>query len=95
MTPINASEVKTPGAYTWVDAKGVGHVGQVTQDLRGRLSGSFIAADGSVRAAVFEGPGVAQGLFCGPLDLPMAPRVARQGMDKHISLPGGCGINKI
>lgn len=72
MQPLLANDVSIAGPYTWIDSKGVSHVGQVTKSIRGRLSGAFIDSDGNVRAAVFEGAGAAEGTFFGPLVLPTA-----------------------
>jgi len=63
MKGITADKVGE-GAYIWQN-QGMRHLGFIQRDKRGYLSGSFVAADGSVRAIILDyGDGTfAEGLF--------------------------------
>jgi hypothetical protein len=92
MQGLTAQQVTQPGAYSWIDPKGMSHVGYVVQGARGQLSATFVSADGHSRAASFGEYGN-EGLFFGPitLSIPPAPAVLEieaQPVAKPADAPG-------
>jgi hypothetical protein len=70
-TVLTAHQITEPGAYEWLDNDGVLYVGFIRADSRGRLMGSFISSEGSMRAmaVVYSDNHYCEGRFFGPLQL--------------------------
>jgi hypothetical protein len=66
---LKAGEVTEPGAYEWIDQKGVRHVGFLSVDRRGTISGSFVSSAGNTAALSlrYSDGSVSEGTFYGPL----------------------------
>lgn len=66
---LKADEVTETGAYEWIDAKGVRHIGFLSADRRGEISGAFVSSAGHTHALRlrYSDGSCCEGTFYGPL----------------------------
>jgi len=66
---LKSNEVTEPGAYEWINAKGLRHIGFLTKDRHGEIGGAFVAEDGHTHALRlrYSDGSVCEGVFYGPL----------------------------